>query len=153
MNNLITLDQAKEQLRIVDTNDDTYITGLVSAASAVIVSYLKTPVAAAYDVTTDSTSATYPPMHVQQATLLVLAYGYRVGRVRECMGRSPTTQWKGTPRRGRDCRNGKRIYPYSFPAGRAVRRPGSVPRSGVSRLLSARQCRLARVHRHRVYGE
>jgi hypothetical protein len=76
MNNLITLDQAKEQLRIVDTNDDTYITGLVSAASAVIVSYLKTPVAAAYDVTTDSTSATYPPMHVQQATLLVLASLY-----------------------------------------------------------------------------
>jgi len=76
MNTLITLDQAKSQLRIVDDDDDTYLTGLVSAASAIIVSYLKTPVAASYDVTTDPADATYPPMHVQQATLLVLASLY-----------------------------------------------------------------------------
>jgi len=76
MSNLITLDQAKAQLRIVDTDDDTYITGLVAAASAVVVSYLKTPVAAAHDVTADPTTATYPPPHVQQATLLVLASLY-----------------------------------------------------------------------------
>lgn len=76
MSDLVTLDQAKAQLRIVDTDDDSFIASLVTAASAIVVSYLQTAAAAAYDITTASGTVTYPPPHIQTATLLVLASLY-----------------------------------------------------------------------------
>jgi hypothetical protein len=70
MNDLITLDQAKAQLRIDDTESDTELAGMVTAASAIVVSYLKSPEAAAYTVDT-------VPPHVRTAVLLVLASLYQ----------------------------------------------------------------------------
>lgn len=68
-NDLITLDQAKAQLRIDDTESDTELAGMVTAASVIVVSYLKTTDAAAYTI--DDV-----PPHVQTAVLLVLASLY-----------------------------------------------------------------------------
>jgi hypothetical protein len=66
---LLSLDQAKSQLRITDTDSDTELPGMIAAASAIVVSYLKTPTAAAYTIDT-------VPPHVQTAVLLVLASLY-----------------------------------------------------------------------------
>jgi len=69
MNDLVTLDQAKAQLRITDTDSDTELAAMVTSASAIIVGYLKTDTAAAYTVDT-------VPAHVRTAVLLVLASLY-----------------------------------------------------------------------------
>ncbi|CAB3795524.1 head-tail connector protein [Pararobbsia alpina] len=69
MSDLITLDQAKAQLRIDDTESDTELGEMVTAASALVIGYLKTGTAAAYTVDT-------VPPHVQTAVKLVLASLY-----------------------------------------------------------------------------
>ncbi|MUV20859.1 phage gp6-like head-tail connector protein [Burkholderia thailandensis] len=69
MSDLITLAQAKAQLRITDTDSDGELASLVSAASDIVVGYLKTVEAAAY------TADTVPP-RVRTAVLLVLASLY-----------------------------------------------------------------------------
>jgi hypothetical protein len=69
-NDLVTLDQAKAQLRIDDTYSDVELGQMISAASTIIVGYLKTPTAAAW------TAETVPP-HVQTAVLLVIATLYQ----------------------------------------------------------------------------
>lgn len=76
MSDLITLEQAQAQVRVLPGDDDTTLAAMVTAASAIVVSYLQTAVAAAYDVTTAPGSATFPPPHVQTAVLLVLASLY-----------------------------------------------------------------------------
>lgn len=68
MNDLVTLAQAKTQVRITDTNSDTDLTQLVTDASLAVVAYcdkLVTP----WDITT-------VPANVARAVLLVLAAMY-----------------------------------------------------------------------------
>ncbi|WP_038777166.1 head-tail connector protein [Burkholderia pseudomallei] len=69
MSDLITLAQAKAQLRITDTDSDEELKGLVTASSDIIVGYLKTDAAASY------TADTVPP-RIRTAVLLVLASLY-----------------------------------------------------------------------------
>lgn len=69
-NDLVTLDQAKAQLRIDDTYSDVELAQMVTAASVLIVGYLKTATAAAWTVDT-------VPPHVQTAVLLVIATLYQ----------------------------------------------------------------------------
>lgn len=69
MTDLVTLDQAKAQLRIDDTASDTELALMITAASDIVVDYLKSDDAAAY------TADTVPP-RVQTAVLLVLASLY-----------------------------------------------------------------------------
>lgn len=76
MSDLVTLAQAQAQVRVSPGDDDTTLASMVTAASAIVVSYLQTPTAAAYDITTAPGTATFPPPHVQTATLLVLASLY-----------------------------------------------------------------------------
>ena len=71
MNDLITLDQAKAQLRIVDTDSDAELTSMVTAASVIVASYLKWGNPPPYDGVT-----TPYPASIQHATLLVLASLY-----------------------------------------------------------------------------
>lgn len=68
-NDLVTLEQAKSQLRIDDTESDTELAGMISAASIIVVGFLKTDEAASYTVDT-------VPAHVQTAVLLVLSSLY-----------------------------------------------------------------------------
>ncbi|MCA8314738.1 head-tail connector protein [Burkholderia multivorans] len=69
MSDLITLAQAKAQLRITDSDSDAELADLVTAASAIVVNYLKTDTAASYTVDT-------VPAHVRTAVLLVLGSLY-----------------------------------------------------------------------------
>jgi len=69
MTDLVTLEQAKTQLRITDNESDAELADMVTAASTIIVSYLKTPEAAAYTIDT-------VPPHVKTAVLLVLSALY-----------------------------------------------------------------------------
>ena len=69
MNDLVTLVQAKAQLRIVDTDSDAELADMITAASTIIVGYLKTPAAAAYTAST-------VPATIRHAALLVLASLY-----------------------------------------------------------------------------
>lgn len=70
MNNLVSLEQAKAQLRIVDTDSDNELTSvMIPGASAVVAAYLKWPAAWPY------TADTLPPDMVT-AVLLVLASLY-----------------------------------------------------------------------------
>lgn len=68
MTDIVTLDQAKAQLRINDTYSDTEVSAMVTAASDIVASYLKWPDTWPYDG-----SATPFPARIQTATLLVLA--------------------------------------------------------------------------------
>lgn len=70
MNDLVTLDQAKAQLRIDDTYSDVELAGMITAASGIVVGYLKTTTAAAWTIDT-------VPAYVQTAVLLVLATLYQ----------------------------------------------------------------------------
>ena len=70
MSNLVSLDQAKAQLRIVDTDSDDELTNvMIPGASAVVASYLKWPSPWPYDNTTI-------PAHMVTAVLLVLSSLY-----------------------------------------------------------------------------
>jgi hypothetical protein len=70
MNDLITLAQAKAQLRIDDTESDTELAEMVTAASAVVVGYIGGTGAPAYTVDT-------VPAAVRTAVLLVLSSLYQ----------------------------------------------------------------------------
>jgi hypothetical protein len=70
VNNLISLDQAKAQLRITDTDSDDELTSvMIPGASAIVASYLKWPTEWPY------TADTLPP-HMVTAVLLVLSSLY-----------------------------------------------------------------------------
>lgn len=69
MTDLITLVQAKEQLRITDTDSDDELTRLVTASSAIVVQYVATSAATAW--TPDTI-----PSDAQVAVFLVLAALY-----------------------------------------------------------------------------
>ena len=49
MTDLVTLDDAKAQLRLDGTDEDTYIASLVTAASATVVDYVKSTDAGGMD--------------------------------------------------------------------------------------------------------
>jgi hypothetical protein len=70
MNDLITLAQAKAQLRIDDTESDTELGEMVTAASAVVIGYIGGTTAPAYTVDT-------VPAAVRTAVLLVLSALYQ----------------------------------------------------------------------------
>jgi hypothetical protein len=70
MNDLITLDQAKAQLRIDDTEADAELAEMVTAASAVVVGYIGGLVAPTYTAET-------VPAPVRTAVLLVLSSLYQ----------------------------------------------------------------------------
>ncbi|WP_320535282.1 head-tail connector protein [Robbsia andropogonis] len=69
MTDLVTLDDAKEQLRLDGTDEDTYVASLVTAASATVVDYVKSTDAQAW------TAETVPAL-ARVAVLLVLASLY-----------------------------------------------------------------------------
>lgn len=69
-NDLITLDQAKAQLRLDDSYSDMELEGMITAASAIVVGYLKTDTAAAWTIDT-------VPSYVQTAVLMVLSTLYQ----------------------------------------------------------------------------
>ena len=78
---LVTLDQAKEHLRVDFDADDDLLTAYIHAASAAVLNYLKD---AAYDFTdtsgeilTDSSGTELTPYVVKQATLLMVGEFYR----------------------------------------------------------------------------
>lgn len=68
---IISLDQAKAQLRLNDDYSDTELTTMVAAASDIVASYLKWPDPPPYDGVT-----TPYPARIQTATLLVLSSLY-----------------------------------------------------------------------------
>lgn len=68
---IISLDQAKAQLRINDTYSDTELAGFVDAASDIVAGYLKWGDSPPYD----GVDKPYPA-RIQTATLLVLASLY-----------------------------------------------------------------------------
>jgi hypothetical protein len=68
---IVSLDQAKAQLRIDDTYSDTELTGMVDAASDIVAGYLGWGDPPPYDGST-----TPYPSRIQTATLLVLASLY-----------------------------------------------------------------------------
>ncbi|MFM2472380.1 head-tail connector protein [Burkholderia cenocepacia] len=69
---IITLQNAKDQLRITDTDSDEYLTSIViPAAQAIIASYLNWGATWPYDGVT-----TPFPAHIVSATLLVLSSLY-----------------------------------------------------------------------------
>jgi hypothetical protein len=68
---IISLDQAKAQLRLNDDYSDTELTGMVDAASDIVANYLQWGDTPPYD----GTDKPYPP-RIQTATLLVLASLY-----------------------------------------------------------------------------
>ncbi len=69
MGDLVSLEMAKEHLRVEHADDDSDIGAKITAASAAIVSYCKTPEAAAWDQTT-------VPKDAQIACLLLVAQFY-----------------------------------------------------------------------------
>ena len=74
MNDIITLVQAKAQLRITDTDSDTEIAGMITAATEIIASYLKWGDLPAPPY--DGTDTPYPS-RIQTAALLVVASLYQ----------------------------------------------------------------------------
>lgn len=69
MTPIVSLQQAKDHLRIADTDSDTQLTTtFIPGASAIVASYLKWPAPWPYD----GAATPFPP-HIQSATLLVLA--------------------------------------------------------------------------------
>jgi hypothetical protein len=82
---LVTLDQAKAQIRVAHDSDDDAILLAVAAASGAIINYLKSAadefLDSSGDVVVDSSDIPQTPHVVQQATLILAAlmYGDREG--------------------------------------------------------------------------
>lgn len=79
---LVTLDQAKDHLRVDYDFEDDLITMYVQGASAAVLNYLKTDgqdyFDSSGDLILDSSGETIVPFAIEAATLMMCAYLYRL---------------------------------------------------------------------------